>query len=98
MREDALHGLFFLDFWRISMSLIDLDTNTDNVTALNDGDHDLFSHIVAPASAVTEAYITGSHVTALCGKRWVPTRDPNNYPVCPTCKEALDLAIAMKGG
>jgi hypothetical protein len=26
-------------------------------------------------------------VTALCGKKWIPGRDPGRYPVCPTCKE-----------
>lgn len=51
------------------------------------GDHDRFAHIVIPAHKVTEAYITGSPVTALCGKEWVPTRDPEALPVCPTCKE-----------
>ncbi|HSI94187.1 MAG TPA: DUF3039 domain-containing protein [Jiangellaceae bacterium] len=24
---------------------------------------------------------------ALCGKVWVPSRDPEKYPVCPRCKE-----------
>lgn len=62
-----------------------------------EGDHDLFSHIVTPASAVTEAYITGSSVTALCGKTWVPTRNPDRHQVCPTCKEILDAAKAARG-
>lgn len=65
---------------------------------LDDGDHEKFAHVVVPRSAVTEAYITGSAVTALCGKRWVPTRDPKNYPVCPTCKELLEAARAAEGG
>jgi hypothetical protein len=26
-------------------------------------------------------------VVALCGKVWVPSRDPKKYPVCPLCKE-----------
>jgi len=26
-------------------------------------------------------------VRALCGKEWVPGRDPKRYPLCPTCKE-----------
>jgi hypothetical protein len=56
---------------------------------LGDGDHERFAHIVVPASAVTEAYITGTPVTALCGKTWVPSRDPKRYPVCPTCTEVL---------
>ena len=40
----------------------------------------------------------GLVITALCGKTWVPTRDPGRYPVCPTCKEILDAARAMRGG
>jgi hypothetical protein len=31
--------------------------------------------------------LSGDAVIALCGKVWVPGRDPNRYPVCPTCKE-----------
>ncbi len=59
---------------------------------LDEGDHERFAHIVIPASAVTEAYITGTPVTALCGKTWVPSRDPKRYPVCPTCKEVWESA------
>lgn len=73
-------------------------TRVDERPVTDDGDHERFAHIVVPASAVTEAYITGATVTALCGKRWVPTRDPGRYPVCPTCKEILDAARAMRGG
>ena len=29
----------------------------------------------------------GKPVKALCGKKWVPSRDPKRYPVCPTCRE-----------
>ncbi len=64
---------------------------------LGDGDHERFAHVVVPASAVTEAYVTGAAVTALCGKTWVPTRDPGRYQVCPTCKEILDAARAARG-
>lgn len=45
------------------------------------------AHIVYPASAVVEALITGSTVTALCGHTWVPGRDPLQYPLCQACKE-----------
>jgi hypothetical protein len=50
------------------------------------GDHDRFAHY-ARKEDVTRAYITGEAITALCGKHWVPTRDPQRYPVCPTCVE-----------
>ena len=64
----------------------DIEERTD--ARLDDeGDHDRMAHIVLPASAVTEALITGKPCTALCGKTWVPSRDPKRYPVCPTCKE-----------
>jgi len=47
----------------------------------------LLTHIVIPKDAVTNAYITGEPVTALCGYTWVPSRDPSKYPVCEQCKE-----------
>lgn len=50
------------------------------------GDHDRFAHY-ARKDDVTRAYITGEAITALCGKKWVPTRDPSRYPICPTCIE-----------
>ena len=60
----------------------------------NDGDHERFAHVVVPKSAVMEAMVTGTPCTALCGKTWVPSRDPKRYPVCPTCKEILEAAGA----
>ena len=50
------------------------------------GDHDRFAHY-AKAADVSRAYVTGEAIVALCGKKWVPSRDPSRYPVCPTCKE-----------
>jgi hypothetical protein len=50
------------------------------------GDHDRFAHY-ARKDDVTRAYVTGEAITALCGKKWVPTRDPSRYPICPTCVE-----------
>ena len=42
------------------------------------------------------AHVTGEAITALCGKKWVPTRDPSRYPVCPTCKELKDAGWALR--
>ncbi len=61
-----------------------VDERTRPVT--DDGDHERFSHYV-PKEKLTEAMVMGTPVTALCGKVWVPSRDPQKYPVCPTCKE-----------
>lgn len=80
------------------MTTVDADVTTNITTSESEGDHDRFAHVVVPASAVTEAYITGREVTALCGKTWVPTRNPEKYQVCPSCKEILEMAKAMKGG
>lgn len=54
-----------------------------------DGDHDRFSHY-APKDKIVEAMVTGTPVKALCGKLWVPSRDPEKFPVCPTCKEIYE--------
>ncbi|MBU4466278.1 MAG: DUF3039 domain-containing protein, partial [Actinobacteria bacterium] len=32
-------------------------------------------------------------VRALCGKKWTPGRDPEKFPVCPTCKEIYESLI-----
>lgn len=67
-----------------------IERNTTSLITTDEGDHERFAHIVVPASAVTEAYIYGTPVTALCGKTWVPSRAPEKYPLCPTCDEILD--------
>jgi len=57
-----------------------------------DGDHERFAHY-APQDEVMQALVEGIPIVALCGKVWIPHRDPSKYPVCPTCEEiygALD--------
>ncbi len=55
---------------------------------LDDGDHDRFAHyVIGGSEAILRSMVTGEPVTALCGKVWVPSRDPERYPVCPECKE-----------
>ncbi len=55
----------------------------------DDGDHERFSHYVEKEK-LTEAMVMGTPVVALCGKVWVPSRDPEKYPVCPECKDAWE--------
>ena len=50
------------------------------------GDHERFSHYV-PKDKLMEAMVNGTPVIALCGKVWVPSRDPQKFPVCPDCKD-----------
>lgn len=66
---------------------------------VDDEDHERFTHIVlegytpkdgefvALDNSVVGAMINATPVMALCGKVWVPGRDPQKYPICPTCKE-----------
>lgn len=70
------------------MSYFGTDTQIQEQTDLrtDDGDHERFSHYVEKAK-LTEALVMGTSVVALCGKVWVPSRDPERYPVCPECKE-----------
>lgn len=53
------------------------------------GDHERFAHYVQKEK-ILESALTGSPVIALCGKVWVPGRDPNKFPVCPACKEIYE--------
>ncbi len=58
----------------------------ERTTPLEDGDHERLSHYV-PKAKLTEAMVNGTPVVALCGKVWVPSKNPEKYPVCPECKE-----------
>ena len=64
----------------------DTDLLIETREELEPGDHERFAHYVKKEKIV-ESAVTGKPVTALCGKRWVPSRDPNKFPICPTCKE-----------
>jgi hypothetical protein len=55
----------------------------------DDGGHDRCAHYVKKEKIV-ESAVTGKAVRALCGKKWIPSRDPEKYPVCPVCKEIYD--------
>jgi len=69
---------------------------------LDDGDHDRMAHIVlegflpkdgefvSAGPSVVEGIVNAVPVRALCGKEWVPGRDPKRYGLCPTCKEIAE--------
>jgi hypothetical protein len=58
-------------------------------TSIEDGDHERFSHYVKK-NAIMKSAMSGRPVIALCGKVWTPGRDPEKFPVCPTCKEIFE--------
>jgi hypothetical protein len=69
---------------------------------LDDGDHERMTHIVlegfkpdegdfvSAGPSVVEGIVNATPVRALCGKQWVPGRDPRRYPLCPTCREIAE--------
>ena len=73
----------------MTMGFTDTLKETKADLRTDDGDHDRFAHFVNKED-VAEAYVNGTPVIALCGKIWVPSRDPEKYPICPNCKEIYD--------
>ena len=71
---------------RMSESTV-LDKQTEKL--LDDGDHERFAHYVNKTE-MTKSAVTGNPVRALCGKKWVPNRNPENFPVCPECKKIYE--------
>jgi hypothetical protein len=45
---------------------------------------------VSAGPSVVEGIVNSTAVRALCGKEWVPGRDPKRYGLCPTCKEIAE--------
>lgn len=67
-----------------------VDTSTTTSPSNNDGDHERFAHYV-PKRDLEAATFLGVPAKALCGKSWLPTKDPSRFPVCPTCKEVYEM-------
>ena len=66
-------------------------TETKPETTYDSGNPGDCAHIVDqrdPANDVASAIIEGREVTALCGYRWIPYREPQGRPVCEACVEA----------
>lgn len=69
------------------LELTDVDTR--------EGDEEHFAHY-AEAASVTEGYVMGTPIMAICGKVFVPSRNPERLKVCPICKEIMD-AVFLSG-
>ena len=60
----------------------------DDARHSDDEDHDRFKHyVIGGSEAVMQSLLNGTPVRALCGKVWVPSKDPKRYPMCPECEE-----------
>jgi hypothetical protein len=67
----------------------DLKVHEDVRVDTSHGDHERFAHY-ADANQITESSVFGTPIRAICGKVWVPSRDPKRFPVCPECKEIYE--------
>jgi hypothetical protein len=70
----------------ITKPSVSIDPQTQNIEP---GDHERYSHYVRK-DKVVESAVMGNPVVALCGKVWIPNRDPEKFPVCPECKEIYE--------
>jgi len=70
-------------------TLLEEQTQTNPNYTFEDGDEERFSHYV-PKDKLMAAMVDGIPVKALCGKMWVPTRDPDRFPICPNCKDIYE--------
>ena len=98
------HGLTIVTLGKVASVSTELETLTtlETTPAVDEGDHERFTHIVLEGytpkngdfvplgNSVVEGMINSTAVRALCGKLWVPGRDPKKFPVCPTCKEIAE--------
>jgi hypothetical protein len=55
----------------------------------DEGSSNKFSHY-ADKNKITEGYVLGTPIVALCGKVFVPSRDPLKFEICPICKNIAD--------
>lgn len=75
-----------------------IEDTEERLSGVDEGDHDRFAHYVwgrNPQAKVTSSMVTGTPIKALCGKKWVPSRDASRYPVCPDCKK---IKARLQGG
>jgi hypothetical protein len=68
------------------MSQADVLDKTDKN---NSDSEDHYAHY-ANAAKVTEGYIMGTPVIALCGIEFIPSRDPEKLEICSICKKIVE--------
>jgi hypothetical protein len=54
------------------------------------GEEDGYAHY-ARKEEIARAAVLGGLITALCGHKFQPVRDPKRFPVCPRCKELAGM-------
>lgn len=68
----------------------DVETRPERIYG-EPGDYDRLSHYYDKrVYSLVDCILAGTPITALCGKVWVPTRDPEKFPICPECQAIVD--------
>lgn len=67
----------------VESPVIDQDLDTDSPQV---------AHIVSKESHM-RGYVLGETIQALCGEWFIPTRDPNKFPLCESCKEMFNRLL-----
>lgn len=57
------------------------------------GDGENVAHIVMKDDQM-RGYVAGEPIEALCGKKWVPSRDYAGLPVCQPCVDERDRILS----
>lgn len=66
-----------------------MNKTEEKLDQIEAGDHERYSHYVKK-DKIVESAVMGNAVVALCGKVWVPSRDPERFPICPECKAIFE--------
>jgi hypothetical protein len=69
--------------------MIDVLEEVSSESITDNSEEKKFAHY-AEKTSVTRGYILGTPVVALCGKLFIPSRDPEKLTICVECKEILD--------
>lgn len=70
------------------------DLMDDVDSRISDTDGDIVAHIIRKKDW-ERGYIEGKEVEALCGVRWIPSRDPEDKV---RCQECLIRVIQLRNG
>lgn len=54
--------------------------------------HDRLAHIIHKKDHY-KGYVLGEEVVALCGKKWVPSRDPHRFDICEACAAIYERMV-----
>ncbi|MCW2665091.1 MAG: hypothetical protein JWN57_53 [Frankiales bacterium] len=75
--------------------MTELDTRPIDNPALDTGDDEPKNSHYVKKEDIMRSALDGTPAVALCGKTWMPNRDPEKYPICPKCVELMEMLRSM---